>query len=92
MGSPGSLPGIVGPYDARLSPDGKRFAYWFYVQSSYHVPYDPEHRVVLDTGSDTTWTWADRFTDPTTESGIQKLMTQPDGSPTTAWSAPRASG
>src|SRR3954469_15349240 len=69
MGGPGSLPGIGGPYDARLSPDGKRFAYWFYVQSSYHVPYDPEHRVVLDTGSLTTWTWADRFTDPTTESG-----------------------
>src|SRR5690242_2594926 len=78
IGSPGSLPGIAGPYDARLSPDGKRFAYWFYVQTSYHAPYDPEHRIVLDTGSHTTWTWADHFTDPTTEAGIQKGMTQPD--------------
>src|SRR3954453_17323082 len=31
IGSPGSLPGIGGPYDPRLSPDGKRFAYWYYV-------------------------------------------------------------
>src|SRR6185436_19224371 len=78
IGSPGSLPGIAGPYEARLSPDGRRFAYWFFVQTSYHVPYDDEHRIKLDTGSWTTWTWADRFTDPNTESGVQKGMTQPD--------------
>ena len=48
---PGSLPGIAGPYDARISPDGKRFAYWFYVQTSYDVPTTTEHRDRLDTGS-----------------------------------------
>ena len=78
IGGPGSLPGIAGPYDARISPDGRRFAYWFYVQIATHIPYDPEHRVAIDTGSHTTWTWADRFTDPVNEAGIQKGMTQPD--------------
>src|SRR4051794_36492884 len=78
IGGPGSLPGIAGPYDARISPDGPRFAYWVYVQTATNIPYDPEHRVAIDTGSHTTWTWADRFTDPTTEAGIQKGMTQPD--------------
>jgi hypothetical protein len=67
-------PGFGGPYEPRISPDGKRFAYWFFVQTSYHDYGDGYNYV--DTGSMGTWTWADRFTDPTSQSEYSKLFTQ----------------
>src|SRR3712207_4183151 len=35
IGSPsaGWAPGIFGPYEPRISPDGERFAYWVYVRT-----------------------------------------------------------
>ena len=40
MGSPGQDQHVAGPYDARISPDGRRFAYWFFITSSYYDPGD----------------------------------------------------
>ena len=41
--------GIAGPYEARISPDGTRFAYWFFVQTSWS---DYDNNVEwIDTGS-----------------------------------------
>jgi hypothetical protein len=69
MGSDG-VHGIGGPYEPRISPDGKRFAYYFYVQTSFD---DLEHNVRwIDTGSYGTWTWADHFTGPADESEYLK--------------------
>ena len=61
---------------SRASPDGTRFAYYFYVQSSYD-DYANDIRWI-DTGSYTTWTYADRFTNPATESEYERSMTQPE--------------
>jgi WD40 repeat protein len=76
MGSdgPSNSHGIGGPYGPRISPDGKRFAYYFYVQTSWD---DWEnYEIHLDTGSYGTWTWADHFTSPATESEFEKSLTQ----------------
>jgi hypothetical protein len=75
MGSDG-VHGIGGPYEPRISPDGKRFAYYFYVQSSFD---DLEHNVRwINTGSYGTWTWADHFTSPGTESEYNHTFVQPE--------------
>jgi hypothetical protein len=73
----GSAPGpIGGPYEARISPDGSRFAYYFYVQTSWD---DPQHNIRwIDTGSYGTWTYADHFTSPASESEYEKSFTQPE--------------
>jgi hypothetical protein len=69
MGSDG-VHGIGGPYEPRISPDGKRFAYYFYVETSFD---DLEHNIRwIDTGSYGTWTWADHFTGPADESEYLK--------------------
>jgi WD40-like Beta Propeller Repeat len=70
MGSPGQDQHIAGPYDARISPDGKRFAYWFFTTSSYYDPGD--YREHADTESTTAVTAADHFTDPSTEGEYDK--------------------
>src|SRR4051812_29443912 len=73
MGSDGSH-GMGGPYEPRISPDGKRFSYYFYVQPSFD---DLEHSIRwIDTGSYGTWTWADHFTSPATESEYLRGYTQ----------------
>lgn len=65
-----------GPYEPRISPDGTRFAYYFYVQSSYD---DIENHIRwLNTGSFGTWTWADHFTSPVTESEYDEDLVQPE--------------
>ena len=65
---------IGGPYEPRISPDGTRFAYYFYVQSSWD---DLELNIRwIDTGSYGTWTWADHFTSPATESEYERSLTQ----------------
>jgi hypothetical protein len=80
MGSPGAGgPGsrsIGGPYEPRISPDGKKFAYYFYVQTSFD-DYENDIRWI-DTGSYGTWTWADHFTSPASESEYMKIFTQPE--------------
>ena len=78
MGSPGraSSAAIGGPYEPRISPDGTRFAYYFYVQSSYD---DLENNIQwIDTGSYTTWTYADHLTSPVSESEYDRELTQPE--------------
>jgi hypothetical protein len=73
MGSDGTH-SIGGPYEPRISPDGKRFAYYFYVQTSTD---DLEHNIRwLNTGSYGTWTWADHFTSPATESEYDQDLVQ----------------
>jgi hypothetical protein len=74
MGS-GNEP-IGGPYEPRISPDGTRFAYYFYVQSSWD-DYENDIRWI-DTGSYATWTYADRFTNPATESEWLRGWSQPE--------------
>jgi hypothetical protein len=65
---------IGGPYGARLSPDGTRFAYDFYVPLVYEDPITHERwgRV----GSYGTWSYADRFTNPATESEYHLSLTK----------------
>ena len=75
MGSSGRDP-IGGPYEPRISPDGRRFAYYFYVQTSFD-DYENDIRWI-DTGSYGTWTWADHFTSPATESESERSFTQPE--------------
>jgi hypothetical protein len=74
MGSPGQDQHIAGPYDARISPDGTRFAYWFYTTSSYYDPGD--YREHADQEATTAISYADHFTDPNTESEYDKGFTQ----------------
>jgi hypothetical protein len=72
----GDDPNIGGPYEPRISPDGTRFAYYFYVQTSFD---DPRSQIRwIDTGSYATWTYADHFTSPATESEYERSMTQPE--------------
>ena len=67
---------IGGPYEPRISPDGTRFAYYFYVQTSFD---DYENNIRwIDTGSYGTWTWADHFTSPASESEYARSLTQPE--------------
>jgi hypothetical protein len=67
---------IGGPYEARISPDGTRFAYYFYVQTSFD-DYENDIRWI-DTGSYGAWTYADHFTSPATESEFHRSFTQPE--------------
>jgi hypothetical protein len=76
MGSGDVPPNIGGPYEPRISPDGTRFAYYFYVQTSFDDYYD--HIRWIDTGSYSTWTYADHFTSPATESEYERSMEQPE--------------
>jgi hypothetical protein len=73
----GTLRGpIAGPYEARLSPDGRRFAYYFYVQSSFD---DASTGIRwIDTGSYATWSWADRFTGAAADSEFDRSLKQPE--------------
>src|SRR5690349_1532076 len=74
MGSDHDRGPLGGPYEPRISPDGTRFAYYFYVESSYD---DIEtHIRWLNTGSYGTWTWADHFTSPQTESEYDEDLVQ----------------
>ena len=76
MGSPGSASsaGIGGPYEPRILPDGTRFAYYFYVQTSFD---DLENNIRwIDTGSYSTWTYADHFTSPVSESEYDRSLEQ----------------
>jgi hypothetical protein len=75
MGS-GFSPNIGGPYEPRISPDGTRFAYYFYVQTSFD-DYENDIRWI-DTGSYTTWTYAGHFTSPATESEYDRSLEQPE--------------
>jgi hypothetical protein len=78
MGSPGraSSANIGGPYEPRLSPDGTRFAYDFYVQTSFA---DLENNIRwIDTGSYGTWTYADHFTSHVGESEYLRSLEQPE--------------
>lgn len=73
MGSDGAH-GIAGPYEARISPDGTRFVYWFFVQTSWS---DYGNMIEwIDTGSYTAWTYADHFTSPASESEFNRSLTQ----------------
>ena len=71
-----NAPNFYGPYEARISPDGSKFAYWFGQYTSYTgcgglcTYYDVESR--------TTWSYADHFTDPTTEGDYYKGLEQPE--------------
>jgi hypothetical protein len=74
MGSDASHFGIAGPYDARLSPDGTRFAYWFYVQTSWSDYYNSVEWI--STGTYGAWTYADHFTDPSSEGEFDRGLSQ----------------
>jgi hypothetical protein len=79
MGSSPPIDGdttFYGPYEPRISPDGRRIAYWFGQYSQY---YDYGCYCYLwDTTSRSTWTWVDHFTDPTTESSYTSDAEQPE--------------
>ena len=62
MGSPyyDGAGDYVGPYEPRVSPDGKRIAYWFYSRADNTL-----ERVA-------TWSYVDHFTDPSSESEFVK--------------------
>jgi len=69
-------PNIGGPYEPRISPDGTKFAYYFYVQSSFT---DYGSNVVwTTTGASGAWTWADHFTNPASESDYARELVQPE--------------
>lgn len=76
MGDDPTVP-ITGPYEPRISPDGSRFAYWFYVQSDSPAG-DGSGDVILNTGSYGAWTWADHFTNPAADSAYQRSFTSPE--------------
>jgi hypothetical protein len=77
MGSPGSgSSAIGGPYEPRISPDGTRFAYDFYVETSFD---DIANGIRwINTGSYSTWTYADHFTSPAGESEYLLTFGQPE--------------
>ena len=60
MGTSGG--NFYGPYEPRVSPDGKRIAYWFGQYSSYYSYGCNCYLYHLE--SKTAWSWSDRFTDP----------------------------
>src|SRR3954451_23660989 len=78
IGSPGPGGGdaFYGPYAPRVSPDGKRIAYWFGQYSQYFS--SPCNCYLFHRESHTTWTYADHFTDPSAESDYAKGVTQPE--------------
>ena len=70
----GNNPNFVGPYEARISPDGSKIAYWFGQYTSY---YDYGCSCTLyHTESNTAWSYGDHFTDPATQSEFYKGITQ----------------
>jgi hypothetical protein len=77
MGSPGSgSNSIGGPYEPRISPDGTRFAYDFYVETSFD---DIANGIRwISTGSYSTWTFADHFTSPASDSEYLQTFGQPE--------------
>jgi hypothetical protein len=67
-------PNFYGPYEARISPDGSKIAYWFGQYTSYTGC--GGYCELYDLESRTTWSHADQFTDPTSESDYYKGITQ----------------
>jgi hypothetical protein len=67
---------FYGPYEPRVSPDGKRIAYWFGQYSSYYSYGCSCYLYHLE--SKTAWSHADRFTDPTAESENYLGLEQPE--------------
>ena len=72
----GSNPNFYGPYEARISPDGTKIAYWFGMYDSYYS--SGCSCTLWHVESATTWSRADQFTDPTTDSDYYKGITQPE--------------
>ena len=65
---------FYGPYEPKVSPDGKRIAYWF---GRYEQRYDYGCSCYLFTTENyTTWTWADHFK-PYTDDGQDKGTVAP---------------
>ena len=77
MGSPAANNGnFYGPYEPRISPDGSKIAYWFGQYTSY---YDYGCNCSLyRLESRTTWSYADHFTDPSSDSDYYKGVEQPE--------------
>src|SRR5689334_14017999 len=79
VGSDGN-PNFFGPYEARISPDGTKIAYWFGSYTSYTGP-GTGCSSTCEYGhleSQSTWTYADHFTDPSSQSDYYKGITQPE--------------
>jgi hypothetical protein len=78
IGSPGPGGGDVfyGPYEPRVSPDGTKIAYWFGRYSQYYASRCDCY--LWHTTVHTTWTHADHFTDPSSESDYTDGTTQPE--------------
>src|SRR3954452_21261228 len=78
MGSPATNASgsFYGPYEPRVSPDGKRIAYWFGQYSDYYSYGCSCYLFHLE--NNTAWSYADHFTDPGTESEFYKGITQPE--------------
>src|SRR3954452_9449466 len=72
----GSNPNFYGPYEARISPDGSKIAYWFGMYDSYYSSGCSCTLWHVELAS--TWSFADHFTDPSTESDYYKGITQPE--------------
>lgn len=66
----------TGPYEPRVSPDGTRIAYWFGQYSSYYSYGCYCYLFHLE--SKTAWSYADHFTDPTSESENYLGIEQPE--------------
>jgi hypothetical protein len=67
---------FYGPYEPRVSPDGTRIAYWFGQYSSYYSYGCSCYLYHLE--SKTAWTYASRFTDPSSESENYLGLEQPE--------------
>jgi hypothetical protein len=67
---------FYGPYEPRVSPDGTRIAYWFGQYSDYYSYGCNCYLYHLE--SKTAWTYADRFTDPSSESENYLGLEQPE--------------
>jgi hypothetical protein len=65
---------FFGPYEPKVSPDGKRIAYWFGQYSEYYNHGCNCYLFHLENLS--TWTWADHFK-PHTDDGYAKGIEQP---------------
>src|SRR3954451_17290123 len=77
MGSPSANNGnFYGPYEPRISPDGSKIAYWFGQYSSYYSYGCTCYLWHVE--SQSTWTRADQFTDPSGDSEYLKGVEQPE--------------
>ena len=65
---------FYGPYEPKVSPDGRRIAYWFGQYSSYYSYGCYCYLYHLESRS--TWTWADHFK-PFSEDGYYKGIESP---------------